>query len=315
MYGVYPGVPGSSLIAGKRNGNRSYMVEVKKNLGTYHIIDGEKVTIKYRGQIKTCAKCHQSQLNCPGKGLARDCSAERILLSDHMRTHWSDINYKPNTVEMNEVDITTDDELEKVSAPETTKPNVSFKEPDPDILDKCTGVAIPGVKKDSDIENLIKFLKECGLPEDYTQEDLLFKESRKSKTVYIHDLSPEVSINLIRKTQDKDFEGKKLSVYTLVEETPSKKVSPNSDTVSSVGLPEGTNSKFWRDKKTSDSSMEENDSENENNITADFVFENANNFKRKAGSSPGVVSPLQQKKEKKKARKANKKGVFPPSPQ
>ena len=179
--------------------------------------------MKYREQIKTCAKCHQSQLTCPGKGLARDCSAERVLLSDHMRTHWAEINYMPNTSDMNEVDTSTDDELKKISALETKKTKVSFKEPDPDILKKCTGVVIPGVKKDSDIESLVKLLKECGLPDEYTQEDLLFKESRKSKTVYIHDLSPENSIKLVKNTQETEFEGKTLSVFTLVEELQVKK--------------------------------------------------------------------------------------------
>ena len=311
VYGVYPGVPGSSIIAGKYNGNRSYMVEVKRNRGTYHIIDGEKVTIKYRGQIKTCAKCHQSQHTCPGKGLARDCSAERVLLSDHMKNHWEEINFKPNTADMNEVDITTDDEIEKVSASQTKENKTSFKEPDPDTLKKCTGVVIPG---DCDIGSLIRFLKECGLAEEFTQEDLLFKENRKTKTVYVHDLSPETSMKLIRNSQDREFQGKKLSVFTLVEDTPSKKVSPNSDSLSAVGSTEGTNSKFWRDKNSTDSNTDESNSENEVDITADFVFENAESFKRKAGSSPSIISPSQQKKEKKKARKANKKEAFSPNP-
>ena len=189
-----------------------------------------------------------------------------------------------------------------------------FKEPDPDTLKKCTGVEIPGVKKDCDIESLVKFLKECGLAEEFTQDDLLFKENRKSKTVYVHDLSPEISMKLIRNSQDREFQGKKLSVFTLVEDTPSKKVSPNSDSLSAVGSTEGTNSKFWRDKNSTDSNTDESNSENEVDITADFVFENAESFKRKAGSSPSIISPSQQKKDKKKARKANKKEAFSPNP-
>ena len=112
----------------------------------------------------------------------------------------------------------------------------------------------------------------------------------------------------------KEFQGNKLSVFSLVEETPSKKVSPNSDSLSAVGLNEGTNSKFWRDNKSTDSSTDESNCENENNITADFVFDNAESFKRKAGSSLSVISPSQQKKEKKKARKATKKEAFSPNP-
>ena len=55
-YGVFPGATGSSLLAGKRNGNRIYSMEVKRNIGSVHIIDGEKVSIKYPGQTKTCNK-------------------------------------------------------------------------------------------------------------------------------------------------------------------------------------------------------------------------------------------------------------------
>ena len=52
VHHVYPGKPGSSMLAGKLNGNRSYMVEVTKHMGSFHIIDGEKVSVRYRGQIK-----------------------------------------------------------------------------------------------------------------------------------------------------------------------------------------------------------------------------------------------------------------------
>ena len=38
VYHVYPGVPGSSLCAGKFNGNRSYVMEVSESMGSYHII-------------------------------------------------------------------------------------------------------------------------------------------------------------------------------------------------------------------------------------------------------------------------------------
>ena len=43
IYGVYPGSSGSTLLAGKRNGNRIYSMEVTKNIGSTHFIDGEKV--------------------------------------------------------------------------------------------------------------------------------------------------------------------------------------------------------------------------------------------------------------------------------
>ena len=59
IHHVFPGEAGSSLLAGKLNGNRSYMVELNKPMGSYHIIDGVKVSVRYRGQTRTCARCHK----------------------------------------------------------------------------------------------------------------------------------------------------------------------------------------------------------------------------------------------------------------
>ena len=88
IHHVFPGETGSSLLAGKTNGDRSYMVEITKPMGSYHIIDGEKVSVKYRGQIRTCARCHQSERDCSGNAVARDCKEDRVLLSTHMEKHW-----------------------------------------------------------------------------------------------------------------------------------------------------------------------------------------------------------------------------------
>ena len=40
IHHIFPGDPGSSLLAGKLNGNRSYVMELKAPMGSYHIIDG-----------------------------------------------------------------------------------------------------------------------------------------------------------------------------------------------------------------------------------------------------------------------------------
>ena len=41
IHHVFLGEQGSSLCAGKLNGNRSYVVELKVQMGSYHIIDGD----------------------------------------------------------------------------------------------------------------------------------------------------------------------------------------------------------------------------------------------------------------------------------
>ena len=74
-------------------------------MGSYHIIAGQKVSVRYRGQDKTCARCHKTESNCPGKAVAKDCTSDRVLLSNHMKEHWEQVGYKPDTQDLNDVDI------------------------------------------------------------------------------------------------------------------------------------------------------------------------------------------------------------------
>ena len=80
-------------------------MEVTKNIGSAHIIDGEKISIRYPGQTKTCNKCHQQSSICPGKGLAKECSAEKILLSQHMVSYWKHINLNSEQIIESDKDI------------------------------------------------------------------------------------------------------------------------------------------------------------------------------------------------------------------
>ena len=49
---------GDGPLKGFRNGDRMYKMEIKRNtnLGTYHVIDGQRVTARYPGQQQTCAR-------------------------------------------------------------------------------------------------------------------------------------------------------------------------------------------------------------------------------------------------------------------
>ena len=44
-----------------------------KGMGTYHLMDGEAVTVNYSGQRRTCGRCHKDSRSCPGGGWARRC--------------------------------------------------------------------------------------------------------------------------------------------------------------------------------------------------------------------------------------------------
>ena len=222
-YGVYPGISGSSLLAGKRNGNRIYSMEVKKNIGSAHIIDGEKVSIKYNGQSKTCNKCHQEASSCPGKGLAKDCSADKILLSEHMLRYWNTIGFKPETTAMNDVDVEEIVDVEEsIKTKDQIKTNQQKMSPENELNSRYGGVVIKGFKKDKPIEGTIEILKEAGLPFDYEKEDIQIVEKFSQMTIYVHDLKPETCIEIVNNLHGQIKLDNRISVFTLVEDTPTK---------------------------------------------------------------------------------------------
>ena len=55
-------------LKGLKNGNRAYKMEIKPggNIGSYHVIDGQKVSLRYSGQQQTCGRCHQVSRQCRG---------------------------------------------------------------------------------------------------------------------------------------------------------------------------------------------------------------------------------------------------------
>ena len=86
---------------GKYNGERKYQVDFsncQRAMGTYHFLDGARVRIFYRGNDKTCGRCHQHARTCLGGGIARQCEVEggiRVNLTDHMRRVWAETGFCP----------------------------------------------------------------------------------------------------------------------------------------------------------------------------------------------------------------------------
>ena len=96
IYGVF----GDGPLKGIRNGDRLYKVEIKPsiNLGTYHVIDGNKVTARYPGQQLTCARCFGTPSTCPGRGIARKCEVEqgpRVEFVTYIKDLWNKIGHSP----------------------------------------------------------------------------------------------------------------------------------------------------------------------------------------------------------------------------
>ena len=73
---------------GMLNGERKYLIDMSEavcGMGTYHYIGNNKVKILYRGNSKTCGRCHEEANRYPGRGIANKCDNERTPLDVHMR--------------------------------------------------------------------------------------------------------------------------------------------------------------------------------------------------------------------------------------
>ena len=92
IHHVYKG----GMLEGLATGNRSYtMKAIKKELSSYHIIDGTKVEIRFEGQNRSCGRCYQPADSCPAEAKSSECQSERADLVDVMRKHWATIGYEP----------------------------------------------------------------------------------------------------------------------------------------------------------------------------------------------------------------------------
>ena len=210
IHHVFPGVPGSSMLAGKLNGDRSYMVEVTKPLGSYHIIDGEKVSVKYRGQTRTCARCHQSEKQCSGKGVARDCQDDRVLLSSHMEKHWKDVGFIPET---NSQQVEEEDDLEVQVGKKNIEKDIIQG---PNLTHRYSSILVSGFDVDQNLAVVHELLIGQGLPQSIKCEHLL--QNKRSGKLTIENLSPTDCLSMMEKMHGKKFLGKKVYVILLLQQ-------------------------------------------------------------------------------------------------
>ena len=98
VYGTYQDGP----LKGMRNGDRSLKMEIKPTScpGSYHVLDGHKVTMKYPGLQQTCGRCLNIASACKGRGIAKKCEAEGGIKADfvsYILNLWSNIGYSPES--------------------------------------------------------------------------------------------------------------------------------------------------------------------------------------------------------------------------
>ena len=218
VYGMYSDGP----LKGMRNGDRSYKMEIKpsSNLGSFHVIDGQKVTLRYPGQQQTCGRCHQTPQKCKGKGIARRCEAEggiKIEFTDYILDLWKRIEYSPDNLDLSEI---IRDESDSVSQQEGGT-FTTHKVPVSDTA-KYPGVSIRQFPRETDHGKIIEFLVKSGLPEN-KKENISISSNG---TATITDLENSECLLLIESVHEKKNFDKKLYCNGIVPLTPKKPASP-----------------------------------------------------------------------------------------
>ena len=189
-------------FAGKYNGERKYQVDFSKSrlqMGNYHIIDGNKVRIFYRGNGKTCARCHKLAKNCPGGALAKNCTiagGEKIMLSDHMKWLWNQVGFIPVNFELDDEDKMDDDvqQAEKdimlENNPNVLQTRPKTQEPTDRDIDKSDGITIRNIPRTLEDKDICDFLMVHGLPEDHDIVNLRINRGERNTWVLIEGLNP-----------------------------------------------------------------------------------------------------------------------------
>ena len=57
-------------------------------MGTYHLLGGRRIRIIYNGNTRTCGRCHQPPMSCPGDGIAsrfREKEGPQVNIHEHLK--------------------------------------------------------------------------------------------------------------------------------------------------------------------------------------------------------------------------------------
>ena len=187
---------------GKFNGERKYQVDFKnapRHMGTFHLIDGCKVRVFYRGNKKTCGRCHKTAEACPGKSIAKECESnggDRVFLSLHMKYLWSEVGFVPANFEIDEEeDVCGEPSNEaNVDAPvivATSFPAITKPEPTNRDVDKYNGITIRNIPSTLDDKSILQFLINYGVPTEHDSDHIRITKKPRNSSVFVDSLTPE----------------------------------------------------------------------------------------------------------------------------
>ena len=215
VYGVF----GEGPFKGLRNGIRCYKMDLRPDakLGTYHVLYGQKVIIKYPGQMQTCGRCHQTAKTCKGKGIAKKCQeegGEKVDFIQYILSLWKQLGYSPDQEPSPEhVDEVAEDEIVAQEGGNfTPKKSNDIKET------VFPGICLKRFSQDTNQCEVIELLRAEGLPEENVNE-IEFKENG---CLIIKNLASHTCRHLINTFHKKTLFGNRIFCNGIVTLTPEK---------------------------------------------------------------------------------------------
>ena len=234
VHGVFTEGP----LKGFCNSDRAYKIELRPNvnIGTYHVVDGHKITARYPGQKQTCARCFETPNKCPGRGMARNCETAgglRVEFCDYIQNLWETIGYSPENVELSN-HLNGDENIPPGEFKSQEGGHFTPMRPEPLKDTSFVGVSVKTFPKDVDHGAVIELLIMAGLPEE-NKDDVLM---RSNATVTIKNLTNEISSIMIDNLHQKKVMGRKILCNGIVPLTPKKdeQTNENSEHVEQAAL-------------------------------------------------------------------------------
>ena len=226
----------SGPFKGMFTGERKYEVnfsDASTHMGTYHLIDGCRTRVFYRGNLKTCGRCHKVASECLGGGLARDCEAAggiRVLLSSHMKILWEKVGFIPSSFELNLDEQSADNRIIDVPLFDATEfPKKQARaEPSERDINLSDGLTVKNIPKHVEVKNIFEFLLQNGLPEDHSIDQIRVNKGERNTWVVIEGLDANTVHTLYKNihfpvSQKKFYE---VSIYcNILRNTTPQKVS------------------------------------------------------------------------------------------
>ena len=247
IYGKFSSGP----LQGKMNGVRKYRVDLTKlntSMGTFHLLDGNKVKVYFRGN-GTCGWCHKDVTKCPGGAKAETCKEKgtgQVNLRDHMHTLWDTIGFDPQTFEISDPEYDDLDSSDSIGGDRKVLKTVHFpRQVDRSPIsesDKFTTVRLRNFPLEICDEEIVKFLKK-EVSVEISELDIKSEKTPYSTNIT---LGPGPNLDVIAKvievidyktTAKTFFDDRKIHVQLHRPLTP-KKVEESAEEKESVKKPE-----------------------------------------------------------------------------